>query len=1190
MGEDLLKLPSPPEHAVLDGLSADASRRRQKEQIEQIEQQQKKREQIEQKEQQPQGQQQEVQQQQAELEELQPAQQLEQPQKPTLSVVAPLTSAVGEAARVPTSIPSPNGLRKVRELSLLAVDSAGSPSSAGSLSGGGRLLSGLSPLGRHTHVFERDGRAGRDGSPSALSLRGSSKLSTGMKVDRSSASMPDIASLDREVQAAASADATATLTPSLAAAAARLPSGGTDSSDCASTGASPSHPCRAGAPRTRSSLPPRPPRLQRRGNGSSSDSSSCGGSSRRLSCFHLPKRYDPHSSEITGFLIDLDGTVYRPDALIPGTRHFHEYMIHTGKQFVYLSNTGAKSSEAVRRKLRTARYCLSAAPLPDGTVFTAAEAQVAFMAENIPEGAKVFVMSGGGDFWYKLLQQTCPELLETWEVRTNLSEEEAKQWATIAAVHPRNPLVWVVLFVDGPLSSCPDPTTGQSSPADWSYELVRNCSYVLGHGAQLVYTADDSSNPAIDNAYGGYVWPQPGPGMFAAMLTRIMQPRGASRIHCLGKGGNAGKKYMMERAIQLLQEQGHSGDRTQIMMVGDRFDTDIRGGRSAGLVTCLVESGAHKASQQKEYPDDRADYLADGLGAMHALTYSPQIELPMVIRQPLRLWVLSFGNVVRADAAAKGSNLKLDECLREFYKREAGLTGTFGKHQLLKAFDEIGLEVSEHQVDACLSGLLSHGSAKGGSISFQLFSTLMRHAMQNVGIDLRTARVSERTINRLRQAVRSAGRRDRSSGGLGAWRALANSSPMSSAMLRRSSTAISKSSFFTTKAGRDAAAAPSAASGKSSPSSVSSAATVLSPALPSTAQPPADAAPSAATRSVDAPSYDGTSDADRSLPSCRPPRPRSHSDFTEARPSLDTTLADATLHHHLADEEDGRAPGSDASGSRGSARRPSTAPATPASGGTRFEREDDPAFADDHDAMKNEQLPVIRSASSPPTISPNGSVISLVNLADGREAALPPPIQRLPPPGAVTEGACEPRRRHACTDEGAEGTPAAPPVTEPTSCPAEMPRSVVRSPTESRSLDTTPTEEATDYSLPRAPFSAPRCGRTLRRTGASSSRDLISGGALFSSPPPLFADLVVASPLLPEEAVTDDVLANSFGSGSVASDDASTTPITVPVVFGSPAASPAAADLAAASAPASEPSDSSDVVPCKRGGDGGNGA
>ena len=94
-----------------------------------------------------------------------------------------------------------------------------------------------------------------------------------------------------------------------------------------------------------------------------------------------------------------------------------------------------------------------------------------------------------------------------------------------------------------------------------------------------MYTADDSSNPAVDDSYGGYVWPQPGPGMFARMLLAIIPPRGMGRVHCVGKGGNDGKRYMMEHAIELLKEQGHDGNRETICMVGDRFDTDIRGGR-----------------------------------------------------------------------------------------------------------------------------------------------------------------------------------------------------------------------------------------------------------------------------------------------------------------------------------------------------------------------------------------------------------------------------------------------------------------------------------------------------------------------------------------------------------------------------------------------------------------------------------
>ena len=50
--------------------------------------------------------------------------------------------------------------------------------------------------------------------------------------------------------------------------------------------------------------------------------------------------------------------------------------------------------------------------------------------------------------------------------------------------------------------------------------------------------------------------------------------------------------------------------------VGDRFDTDVRGGLSASLRTCLVESGCHNKDCQRYYRTDPADYYVasiDGL-------------------------------------------------------------------------------------------------------------------------------------------------------------------------------------------------------------------------------------------------------------------------------------------------------------------------------------------------------------------------------------------------------------------------------------------------------------------------------------------------------------------------------------------------------------------------------------------------
>ena len=64
-----------------------------------------------------------------------------------------------------------------------------------------------------------------------------------------------------------------------------------------------------------------------------------------------------------GFLIDLDGTMYDPSGLLPGAREFYAWLLATGKQFVFLSNTGAKSARHSRiRKILHQRAIVSPRP------------------------------------------------------------------------------------------------------------------------------------------------------------------------------------------------------------------------------------------------------------------------------------------------------------------------------------------------------------------------------------------------------------------------------------------------------------------------------------------------------------------------------------------------------------------------------------------------------------------------------------------------------------------------------------------------------------------------------------------------------------------------------------------------------------------------------------------------------------
>lgn len=331
---------------------------------------------------------------------------------------------------------------------------------------------------------------------------------------------------------------------------------------------------------------------------------------------HSPALFDPLSFdwEGVGFLLDLDGTMTLPGALIPGAADFYRFLVEQNIPHILLSNTGAKGAEATSVKLAHAPYQLSHTPIPVNRILTAADVQADYMVQHLPSGSHLLVVSGNGSFWRSMVERRDPDKYASWTVKTSLTEEEAKEWAVRAEEWaggcPTRPRVAVVFFIDGQvIGSCRDMSMG------WSYELITTCAFLLSHGAELLYTADDPYNTSSDQRFSGHSFPLPGPGMFSSMLRPVV-PRGQrdKRLLCCGKGGNLGAKYMMERAIGMLCDQGHNGDRNKIIIVGDRFATDIRAGCHVGIKTCLVETGCDRVADSAWYPTDVATYHAPSVG------------------------------------------------------------------------------------------------------------------------------------------------------------------------------------------------------------------------------------------------------------------------------------------------------------------------------------------------------------------------------------------------------------------------------------------------------------------------------------------------------------------------------------------------------------------------------------------------
>lgn len=94
--------------------------------------------------------------------------------------------------------------------------------------------------------------------------------------------------------------------------------------------------------------------------------------------------------EKVGFLIDMDGVIYRGNQLIPGADTFIATLRDRGFPFVFLTNNSQRSRLDVATKLRRMGI-----DVEEKHVFTCAMATARFLAKHKPNGT-AYVIGGGG--------------------------------------------------------------------------------------------------------------------------------------------------------------------------------------------------------------------------------------------------------------------------------------------------------------------------------------------------------------------------------------------------------------------------------------------------------------------------------------------------------------------------------------------------------------------------------------------------------------------------------------------------------------------------------------------------------------------------------------------------------------------------------------------------------------------------
>jgi NagD protein len=110
-------------------------------------------------------------------------------------------------------------------------------------------------------------------------------------------------------------------------------------------------------------------------------------SCKQAECIQLQKDKDFMSA---GYLIDMDGVIYRGSELIPGARQFIGKLLDEDVPFLFLTNNSQRSRRDVATKLNRMGI-----PIQEKHVFTCAMATARFLARQLPNGT-AFVIGESG--------------------------------------------------------------------------------------------------------------------------------------------------------------------------------------------------------------------------------------------------------------------------------------------------------------------------------------------------------------------------------------------------------------------------------------------------------------------------------------------------------------------------------------------------------------------------------------------------------------------------------------------------------------------------------------------------------------------------------------------------------------------------------------------------------------------------
>ena len=253
--------------------------------------------------------------------------------------------------------------------------------------------------------------------------------------------------------------------------------------------------------------------------------------------------------EVKLFLLDMDGTIYLGNELLPGALDFLQNVKDRGKEYIFLTNNSSKNAPAYLEKLKDLGIEATAENLIIST-----DLLVYYLNRHKP-GATVFPV-GTAQFEEALIK-----------AGFKLIKEYYKDYKPD----------YVVVAFDTSL---------------YYDKLFYACNYIR-EGVPYVATHPDFNCPLEDGIY------MPDCG---AIIEFIKASTGIIPVEIVGKPNTT--------IVEMITERGYG--KNELAMVGDRLYTDIRLGADSGINSILVLSGESDMDDVKN-SEVKPDFIFKGV-------------------------------------------------------------------------------------------------------------------------------------------------------------------------------------------------------------------------------------------------------------------------------------------------------------------------------------------------------------------------------------------------------------------------------------------------------------------------------------------------------------------------------------------------------------------------------------------------